>query len=105
MVIPAATNSGCVSWGAVIFSTTVLDSDNDGLVDVWQTSNGYTDFKDNLFVALPGATPNPPGVGTRDLYIEIDYLVSHEFFLDHTKGHSHLPKQEALDMVGDAFWN
>ncbi|HEY6902828.1 MAG TPA: hypothetical protein VI216_00870, partial [Candidatus Acidoferrales bacterium] len=43
MVTPSATNSGCVSWGAVIVSTTVQDTDNDGLLDAWETNHGYCD--------------------------------------------------------------
>ena len=47
MVAPSASNSGCVSWGAVIVSTTVQDSDNDGLLDVWETNGGYCDASVN----------------------------------------------------------
>ena len=36
-VVPASTNKGCVSWGAIILSTTVQDSDHDGIIDVWKT--------------------------------------------------------------------
>jgi hypothetical protein len=31
-----STNRGCVSWGAVVFSTTVDQNDNDGLLTVWK---------------------------------------------------------------------
>jgi hypothetical protein len=98
-VIPASTNSGCVSWGAVIFSTTVQDSDNDGLLDVWESNQGYTDVGTGAFVSLPGADPKK-----RDIFIQIDYLASHDFMTSGgTVGHSHKPKQAALDIVGDAF--
>lgn len=100
MVIPAATNSGCVSWGAVIFSTTVQDSDTDGLLDIWETNQGYTDPNGNV-VALPGAVN-----GTKDIFVQLDYMQSHDFITSGGKtGHSHILKKDALDMVGKAFSN
>ena len=35
-VVPSSSNSGCVSWGAIVMSTTVQDTDGDGLLDVWE---------------------------------------------------------------------
>jgi hypothetical protein len=104
-VVPAATNGGCVTLGAIVFSTTVQSSDGDGLVDVWkttppgQTTPGYFDANTGAFVALPGAQQ-----GHKDLFVEIDYASN----LDGSDGtgsylHSHLPKKAALDMAGDAF--
>jgi hypothetical protein len=96
-VLPAATNSGCVSWGAVIFSSTVQDTDGDGLLDVWETNQGYTDAVSGQLVALPGANKN-----VKDIFVEVDYLQN----LDGKAGnylHSHLPKQAALDIVGNAL--
>ena len=91
------TNGKCVDWGAVVFSTTVDDSDGDGLLDVWKSNKGYTDVISRQWVALPGAKS-----GQRDLFVEIDYLNN----LDGSAGpylHSHLPKQAAIDKVGDAL--
>ncbi len=94
-VVPSATNSGCVSWGAIIFSTTVQDSDGDGLLNIWEQQQGYTDVNTGDWVALPGANPD-----VKDIFVEIDYLSS----LGTGAGqHSHLPKQAALDAVGKAF--
>jgi hypothetical protein len=99
MVTPARTNSGCVSWAAVIFGTTVQQSDNDGLLDIWKTNQGYTDLSNGEFVSLPGAVR-----GQKDLFLQIDYLASHDFITSGgALGHSHKPKQAAMDMVGDAF--
>lgn len=95
--------SGCVDWGAIIFSTTVQDTDGDGLLDTWEDNQGYTDAitaqngLPNPFVALQGANKL-----VRDIFVEADYLSN----LDGLAGaykHSHLPKQQALDLVGDAF--
>src|SRR5581483_7810076 len=96
-VSPTSTNSGCVNWGAMVFSTTVQDSDGDGLLDVWE-NQGYMDAVSGQQIALPGADPL-----TKDLFIELDYLT-----LKDGSGnilHSHLPKQQALDTVGQAFLN
>jgi hypothetical protein len=99
-VSPTSTNSGCVNWGAMVLSTTVQDTDKDGLLDVWEDPNnpnqGYTDAVSGQHIALPGADP-----GTRDLFVEVDYLA-----LRDAGGnilHTHLPKQAALDAVGLAF--
>ena len=103
-VVPNASNSGCVSWGATIFSTTVLDSDHDGLLDIWKTGGGYTDVSNGEFVSLPN--PHAPGANpqTQDLYVQIDWYASHDFITSKGKlGHSHVPKQAAIDMIGDAF--
>jgi hypothetical protein len=105
-VVPNGSGSGCVNWGAIVFSTTVQSSDGDGLLDVWKQNKGYIDVNSNFipntppqnqWVALPN--PNP---GQKDLYIELDYLSN----LDASAGnylHSHLPKQAAIDKVGAAL--
>src|SRR6266404_5803881 len=84
-VIPSTSNQGCVSWGAVIFSTTVQGSDNDGLLASWKTNQGYCDAVavdagtcsrpgDPGWVDLPNA--HIPGSGNRDVYIELHYMCS-----------------------------
>ena len=94
-VVPSASNSGCVSWGATILSTTVQDSDGDGLLDVWEDNDGYTDAASGQWVSLPGANPNE-----KDIFVEVDYLTKLDGSADQ---HSHLPKQAALDAMGNAF--
>jgi hypothetical protein len=100
MVVPTSSNSGCVSWGAVIVSTTVQSSDNDGLLDVWKTNSGYCDASVNAgvcsttdpsWVALPGTKP-----GGKDLFVELDYMAGAD-------GHSHYPSSAALTMITNAF--
>ena len=86
----------------MIFSTTVQDKDGDGLLDVWEQNKGYTDAIPNAngqheWVALPDASADQ-----RDIFVELDYLTN----LDGAAGkylHSHVPKQQALDMVGKAL--
>ena len=84
-VIPSSSNQACVSWGAVIVSTTVQNSDNDGILDSWKESNppGYCDaalengactIGDSLdpgWVPLPGATH-----GEQDVFLQYDYMCS-----------------------------
>jgi hypothetical protein len=81
--VPSGSNSGCVSWGAVIFSTTVKDTDKDGLLDKWEDNGGYTDALDGTFVPLVGACsggPNQPATcaarngNTQDVFLQMDYL-------------------------------
>lgn len=96
-VVPGSSNGGCVSWGAIIFKTTVADPDHDGILKAWKTSQGYIDALTGQQVNLPGAKSDE-----QDIFVELDYLSN----LDGSAGayrHSHLPKQQALDMVGNAF--
>jgi hypothetical protein len=117
---PSSSNGGCVSWGAVIFSTTVKDSDGDGLLDKWETQGGYCDasinngvctppdssdpaprFDDPGWVALPGANPNQ-----KDIYVQMDYMCRNgATTCDPTDGSSFLPSQSARDAVATAFGN
>lgn len=83
----------CLSWSAVVFSTTVQDTDRDALLDTWET-NGLTEISDGTFVDLPAMGANP---NIRDVFLEIDYMSA--------ASHSHKPKQAALDMVSAAFLN
>lgn len=97
-VSPNSSGSGCVNWGAIVFSTTVQDSDGDGLLDIWEYNQGYTDAVSGNQIALPGALPN-----SKDLFVDVDYLVLRD--VNKNVLHSHLPKQQALDTVGKAFAN
>jgi hypothetical protein len=95
-IVPTSSNSGCVSWGAMILSTTVQDTDGDGLLDVWEDNQGYTDAVGGQQISLPGANRD-----VKDLFVEIDYLANRNG--DGSVQHSHLPKKQALDAVGAAL--
>jgi hypothetical protein len=79
-VVPASSNSGCVTWGAVIISTTVKDTDGDGLLNVWETGQGYCDAAFNEGVCSPGDASWVDLTGAdstrKDLFVEIDYMCS-----------------------------
>jgi hypothetical protein len=110
-VMPSSSNSGCVSWGAVILSTTVKDTDKDGLLDKWEQDGGYCDASlnggvckvgdttDPGWVPLPGASPSE-----KDIFVQMDYMCS-AVNLDGTcdPANSLLPKPEALSKISDSF--
>jgi hypothetical protein len=80
-VVPSSSMQGCVSWGAVIMSTTVKDSDSDGLLDSWENAKGYCDASvnngqcngsgDPAWVDLPNADP-----AHKDVFLQYDYMCS-----------------------------
>jgi Bacterial Ig-like domain (group 3) len=83
-VVPSSSNQGCVSWGAVILSTTVKNSDGDGILDVWKYNPhgpypGYCDVSvnasctkgDPAWVDLTGAA-----IGQKDIFLQYDYMCS-----------------------------
>ena len=93
---PGNGSSDCLSWGAVIFSTTVQDTDKDGLLDVWESEQGFREVLSSNAdspqrVALPGANPSQ-----KDIYVQLGFMKGPD-------GHSHLPKLQALDMVYRSF--
>ncbi|MGO9325751.1 MAG: MBG domain-containing protein [Terracidiphilus sp.] len=59
------------AYAAVILSTPVNNSDNDGILDAWKAAQGYTDVKTGSWVPLPGATH-----GEQDLFVQFDYMCS-----------------------------
>jgi len=97
-VSPSSTNSGCVNWGAMVFSTTVRAHDGDGLLDIWKSDQHYIDAVSGNTIELPNAQQ-----GQKDLFVEVDYLTLRD--AGNNVVHSHLPKQAALDAVGQAFAN
>jgi|GEM_PF-654760 len=86
-VVPASSNSGCVSWGAVILSTTVENRDGDGILDSWKLPNanppGYCDAAYNNGVCRRGDSTDPTWVplpdaqiGHKDIFLQYDYMCS-----------------------------
>jgi hypothetical protein len=79
-VEPSPQNQGCVSWGAIILSTTVKNPDNDGILYSWKENHGYCDAAindgvcnpgDPGWVPLPGAEHNQ-----QDVFLQYDYMCS-----------------------------
>jgi uncharacterized protein (DUF2345 family) len=67
------------AYAAVIVSTPVTNSDNDGILDAWKSgpappdpnagNPGYYDVKTGSWVPLPGAQH-----GHKDLFVQLDYM-------------------------------
>ncbi len=117
VVVPSSSNKGCVSWGAAVLSTTVLNSKNDGILDTWKASQGYCDPRANLgltsqgtcavgdsnWVDLTGASANQ-----KDAFVQLDYMCSANADgtpnCDPNKGgFSYFPDQNAINNVTSAF--
>ena len=90
-VVPSSSMQGCVSWGASIISTTVKNTDGDGLLDVWKKAPsgypnpGYCDAAVNeghctpgsaSWVDLPGAVLGTSQNPHKDVFIQMDYMCS-----------------------------
>src|SRR4029077_17816453 len=80
-VVPSMSNQGCVSWGAVIVSTTVKNSDNDGILDSWKTNQGYCDAALNNGVCSGPGDPcwadlSTAAKGQQDVFLQYDYMCS-----------------------------
>ncbi len=92
-----------MTWSAVVYRSTVHDTDGDGLLDAWESAtppaDPYGRPRPNL--AAMGASPLQP-----DVFIEVGYFTAAQ---PTTYGgvlkpaHSHLPTHEALKLVGDMF--
>jgi hypothetical protein len=106
-------NQTCLTFAAFVASTAVVDTDRDGLLDLWETRGlvwnpgtastparfgTCADFPNEPCVNLPamGAVN-----GQRDIFLEMDWM---EGANDNRPGsHSHRPKLEALTRVANAF--
>lgn len=99
----------CLAWAAIICSTTVKDTDDDGYPDLLESST--TPLKGPDGQTLPdmramGATPRH-----KDIFIEVGGMKADPGTsygsggnrVTDTHGHSHLPSPAVLKNVGDAF--
>ena len=112
----AGNASDCLTWSAIVTSTNVQDSDNDGLLDIWEkngfhrntqatpaTFGGCADFPTEPCVNLPAMGARN---GVRDVFLQMDWMHGYG---DGTGGilgngfHSHIPKLDALVAVANAF--
>lgn len=100
----SSTSTDCLSWGAIVFSTTVQDSDGDGLLDIWETTLGGATAPG--LPTLPDLKSMGANPAVKDIFLEIDYMcsnVSGGVCIGGAGNHNHLPTQAALDNVGAAF--
>jgi hypothetical protein len=105
-----SSNQACVTWSAIVASTNVMDTDGDGLLDVWETQGMHLNPGDATHAATFGTCANNfndgmpcvnlPAMGAnpffRDIFVEIDW--------EHgTDGHLHIPKLAALTTMATTF--
>ena len=82
----------CLSWAAIVFSTTVQDIDDDGLVDRLEQTSGLRDPANMLYPDIAGMGAV---VGQKDLFVEIGAM--------YASSHDHMPSASVLKQVGDAL--
>jgi hypothetical protein len=81
-VVPVSSEdeAECVSWGAVIVSTTVKNPDGDGILSSWKDHQGYCDVALNPSCGGPGdpAWVDLTGAqhGQKDVFLQYDYMCS-----------------------------
>ena len=115
-------NQVCLSWGAVLMSTNVVNSDGDGILDSWKTNGlhlnvgspatsktssvpatfgGCSDYKndpcENLSAmgAVLGSSQHPPSIH-KDIFVQLDWMQGND-------GHIHSPKLAALQAMASVF--
>ena len=108
----------CVTPAAFVFKTAVEDTDEDGMLDVWETATTSSPLVDPRGRQLPPLGSMGANPYRKDLYVEVGYMdvaaqvdgpdedstpdsVSYGGVL--RPPHSHRPKLEALKLVGEAF--
>jgi hypothetical protein len=88
-------------------SGTLVDTDGDGLLDIWETEGLTVSVNGvDVFLDLPAMGADPM---RKDIFVEIDYMVKPGYCIPFTKvcflGHSHQPKPEAIAKIVEAFAN
>ena len=101
----------CLATAAIIFSTAVQDTDDDGLVDVLEDSASA--LKDPQDPTGESLLPHLSAMGAdsthKDIFVEIGAMYSRTGWTNpapgHTPGpHTHVPDTDVFRKVGDAFW-
>lgn len=111
----------CLTWAAMVFSTTVEDVDADGLPDALEEGTPLKDPATPQFPAgqtLPDLYAMGAHVGQKDLFIEVNAMVADAgttYGSPHAPynstlvsvtdplGHNHMPTPAVLKRVGDAY--
>ena len=112
----AGNSQTCVTWAAVVASTYVPDSDNDGLLDLWESKGLHrnttvspatfgtcSDYPSEPCVNLPAMGANP---NKRDIFVQIDWMHGTgdgTGGLDGSGTHDHIPQLAALSSVASVF--
>ena len=109
---PANGGTDCLTWGAVVFSTSVADVDNDGLPDGLENStSGLNDPPSPDAPTIERPLPNLNAMGAssghKDLFVEVGAMranagTAYGGQVD-PNGHHHLPTPEDIKRIGDAY--
>jgi uncharacterized protein YjbI with pentapeptide repeats len=108
--VTSNSNQACLTWGAIVVSMNVQDSDRDGLLDVWETKGLHLNegtpttpatfgdcnsYPGEPCVNLPamGALPNK-----QDIFVEIDWMTGNA-----NHPHEHKPWLQSLRGVANVF--
>lgn len=96
-------SADCLTWGAVVLGTDVVDTDSDGLVDKWE--DGSTNVDPGNGQVLPNLAAMGARVGPKDVFIQIDYMETAATTYGGVPkpAHTHRPSDDALAMVRSAF--
>ena len=117
--VTAGSNQTCLSWGAVITSTDVVNTDGDGNLDSWKTKGlhlnvgapatsttasipatfgGCSDYPKEPCENLPemGAVLGTKANPHKDIFVQIDWMQGSD-------GHIHAPKLAALQSIAGVF--
>jgi MBG domain-containing protein/YDG domain-containing protein/galactose oxidase-like protein len=108
--------SVCMSWSTVVTSAYVQDSDNDGLLDIWEQAGLHrnTQVSPATFGTCADYPAEPcenlPAMGAKngvqDIFLQLDWMHGNGDGTGGTNGngyHSHMPSLDALTMVANAF--
>ena len=101
----------CLTTSAIVFSTDVVDSDFDGLLDVWEPAFSGTVPPAPLLEPNGQPLPNLAAMGAKpdvqDIFVDLAFMDT-AGYNDPTgtvSAHSHLPSQTVLDDIAAVFNN
>jgi hypothetical protein len=95
----------CVSPVVAVLATNVKDTDEDGLIDIWESS--ATPLPDPNGGTLPNLKAMGADPLVQDVFVEIGYMTTTGYHnLEQTvPAHSHMPDRAVLESVATAFHN
>jgi VCBS repeat-containing protein len=112
-VTPDGLFSDCLSFSAVVFSTIVQDTDGDGLLDIWESSDAPLLDPNGQPLPLLKAMGADPYV--QDIFVEVGYMYTEDdpspdigpptYGGVAKPAHTHQPPHETVKLLGDTFAN
>jgi hypothetical protein len=99
----------CLSWGAIILTTSVEDNEKDNIVDILESSSTSGTITDpNTGEKVPDLYAMGARTWNKDIFVEIGFMKSRKAYTNAIPqtipaGHTHLADREALNMVTTSF--